>query len=216
MIKGIIFDLDGTLIDTISDIGKSVNAVLEDYGYKTYPLSAYRDMVGHGFAVLIKKAMPKGLKPEQYEEALAKFTYYYDQYYMDSTRPYPDIQDLLNKLKERGLKLAVNSNKRNDYTEKLIKHFFPDIPFTAVFGARENIPNKPDPYTALEIIAMMGLNKEEVLYIGDSETDINTGHNAGLKTVGVAWGFSDYDKLRALNPDFLVNQAADILKIINE
>ena len=214
MIKGIIFDLDGTLIDTLEDIGNSVNAVLEDYAFPTYEIVDYRKMVGRGFRSLIEKAMPDGLKSEQYDEALEKFTYYYDKYYMDTTKAYEGIKELLNNLQNQGIKVAINSNKRNDYAQKLAAYIFEGVDFTAVLGSRENVANKPDPTTALEIIDLMGFEKNEVLYVGDSETDIKTAKNAGLKVIAVSWGFSDLEKIEVLNPDFIVNKPAEILEII--
>ncbi len=210
-IKGIIFDLDGTLIDTIEDIGNSVNAVLEDYGYPTYTKDEYKLMVGHGFMNLIKRAMPEGLKEDQYEEGLLKFTYYYDKLYMDTTHPYEGIYDLLKELNRRGIKIAVNSNKQDDYTKKLIEHCFKGVDFVDVIGSRNNIPNKPDPTSALEIIDKMQLAKDEVIYIGDSETDIKTGKNANLKTIGVSWGFRSVEVLESVHADVIVNKPQDIL-----
>lgn len=211
MIKGIIFDLDGTLIDTIEDIGNSVNSVLEDYGYPTYTMLEYKQMVGYGFMQLIKNAMPSGLKDDQYEEALAKFTYYYDKFYMDTTHPYAGIEDLLSELKAKDIKIAVNSNKRDDYTKSLINHCFATYDFVDVVGSRANIPNKPDPTTALEIASKMGFAKDEIMYVGDSETDIKTGLNAGLKTIGVAWGFRSKKQLEEAGAKIIIDQPLELL-----
>lgn len=214
MIEGIIFDLDGTLIDTIGDIGNSANSVLEDYGYPIHSIEEYKLMVGHGFMNLVKKAMPSGLDDDVYEEALSKFRYYYDQLYMDTTHPYDGIENLLVELQNKGIKLAVNSNKQDDYTKSLIEHCFENIDFVAVIGSREGVPNKPDPTTALEIVDIMGLTKDKVLYVGDSETDIMTGKNADLKTIGVSWGFRSIEVLKEVNADAIINKAEELIRYL--
>lgn len=216
MIKGIIFDLDGTLINTIADIGGSVNSVLEDYGYPTHTMEEYKKMVGHGFMKLIQSAMPSGLSEEEYEEALVKFTYYYDQLYMDSTHPYDGIIEMLKELQARGIKLGVNSNKRNDYANSLVNTLFKDIEFTKVIGSRKDIPNKPDPTSALEIIEVMNLSKDEVMYIGDGETDIKTGIAAGIKTIGVSWGFKGVEVLKNAGAKTIIDEPCEVLNHLND
>lgn len=215
MIKGLIFDLDGTLLNTISDLANSVNAVLEDYGFETFSDEEYKLKVGDGFKVLIEKALPLD-KHDLVDEALEKFLYYYDKNYSSLTKAYDGIDDLLHKLQNKGIKLAVNSNKRDDYTKSLINSNFKDINFVDIIGQTNGINKKPDPTAANIIIEKMGLDKSEVLYIGDSATDIKTASNAHLSSVGVDWGFRGYKELKSAGATYIVYKPLDILDLIND
>lgn len=138
----------------------------------------------------------------------------YDKRYRNKTTPYDEVCELLDNLNKMGVALAVNSNKRNDYTQTLINDFFPYIPFVAVFGQRESIPRKPDPTSALEIANLMALPADSVLYIGDTPTDVLTGKNAGMNTIGVTWGFRRRTELEENESDFIVERPSEIMKII--
>ena len=215
MIKGLIFDLDGTLLNTIKDIGDSVNAMLEDYGFKTHSIDEYRLMVGNGFNDLIYKALPSSASENKQLEGLEKFLYYYNLNYMNSSLPYDGIVELLKELEKRGIKLGVNSNKREDYTVSLLEAYLKDIHFIKVVGQKDQ-PKKPDPLGARQIIEAMGEKEEEVLYVGDSKTDMLTAKNANLRSIGVLWGFRDEKELILSGADYIAKEPLDILKIIEE
>lgn len=213
MIKGIIFDLDGTLLNTIKDIGDSVNKVMEDNGLNTYTYDEYKLMVGNGFRKLLERALGKD-HMDLIEEAMHGFLYYYDKYYMESSVPYEGIKELLIELERRQIKLAINTNKRNDYANNLINHVLGDISFIEVLGEKPEFPKKPAPDAALYLIDKMGLKKEEVLYIGDSSTDIKTALNAGLSSIGVSWGFRGETELKKEGATYIAYQPSDILKYL--
>lgn len=196
--KGIIFDLDGTLVNTLEDLADSVNDALTAMGYPTWQVDDYRMKVGRGFRNLMENSVPADRREDSavIDEMLTHFVAAYDRRYQNKSCPYEGIRELLHDLEAHGIQVAVNSNKRTDYTEKLVKKLFPEVPFVAVFGERQGIPKKPDPTSALEIAGLMKLAPEEMLYIGDSGTDMKTGANAGMDTVGVAWGFRDAENWR--------------------
>ena len=214
--KGVIFDLDGTLINTLDDLAGSVNEALERMGYPVWPVEDYRLKVGRGFRNLMENSVPEEARQDEavIDKMLQYFVEAYDRKYMEKSRPYEGIEKMLDRLVAEGVKVAVNSNKRTDYTEKLIAKIFPGIPFVGVFGERKGVPKKPDPASALELCGMMGLKPEHVLYVGDSSTDMKTGKNASMDTIGVVWGFRGYEELQENGATYLAQTAEDILKIV--
>jgi len=213
--KGIVFDLDGTLLDTIEDLGNSVNEVLAYYGCPKHSTAEYKLLVGNGMKRLLDSSFPQEKFQEiNRQEAFKLFQQVYDEKYMETTKPYEGIEVLLKSLQEGGIKLGVNSNKRDQYTKSLVHKFFPDIPFVLICGEREDYPRKPDPAAATEIAAAMGLQPQDVLYIGDSEVDIETGKNAGMDTIGVAWGFRCWKELKKQGAVYITERPADIVKIV--
>lgn len=213
--KGIIFDLDGTLLNTVYDLADSVNEVLTHMGFPCHDEEEYKLKIGHGFRNLIEVSLPEDQRTEEnIEKGLDMFVKAYDQKYKNRTVPYNGIPELMEQLHDRHICFAVNSNKRMDYTNALVDKFFSHLTFTAVFGEREGVPKKPDPASALEIAGMMGLKPEEILYIGDSSTDMATGKNAGMDTVGVAWGFRGREELEASGGTYIVDRPEEILDII--
>lgn len=186
--QGFVFDLDGTLLNTLADIGSACNAILGRHDYPQHPLEAYRQMVGNGFDKLLERATPADRKPDACAMAdlVAETRRYYAEHILERTRPYPGIVNALKALKKRGCMLGVLSNKPDEMTLKLICHFFPGI-FDAIQGARPDVPLKPDP---LALNAMLNHFKSSPnAYIGDSNVDMITAKNAGVYPVGVAWGF---------------------------
>ncbi|AVM57480.1 phosphoglycolate phosphatase [Bacteroides heparinolyticus] len=214
MKKLIIFDLDGTLLNTIADLAQSTNHALQALGYPIHPETAYNFMVGNGIDKLFERALPEGEKNEENVLRVRKeFIPYYDIHNADKSRPYPGIPELLLQLQEAGLQPAVASNKYQAATEKLIAHYFPGIRFAAVFGQREGINVKPDPTIVHDILAIARTDKEDVLYVGDSGVDMQTAANAGITACGVTWGFRPRTELEAFRPEYIVNEAGEIFTI---
>ena len=193
MTKLAIFDLDGTLIDTIEDLGTAVKHALGLRGLALHSMAEYKDMVGHGVRNLVKDALAGSLgrQPEDalVDSALAGFVDYYVAHIDVHTRPYPGIQALLSKLQGKGLKLAVASNKFQEGAEKLVKEFFPDIRFVAVLGNSPELPLKPDAAVVQLVLDKAGVSREEAVFVGDSATDMKTAANGGVRSIGVSWGF---------------------------
>ena len=216
MIKGLIFDLDGTLLDTIADLGNSVNKALSDFNCPTHSLEAYKLKVGHGFRNLIEVSAPENTDVQTIDKLLERFVYHYDKAYTENTVPYPGIVEVLEALQKMGIKLAVNSNKREDYTRNLIKLNFPNIEFVDVIGQRSDKAKKPDPWGAHEIAREMGLNFDEILYVGDSNTDMQTAKNAKMKSIGVDWGFRGSKELVETGASYIAYKTSDILDIIKK
>lgn len=216
MKKLIIFDLDGTLLNTIADLAQSTNHALQVLGYPTHEESAYNFMVGNGINKLFERTLPEGEKSEENVLRVRKeFIPYYDVHNADKSQPYPGIPELLEQMQEKGMQLAVASNKYQAATEKLIAHYFPNIRFTAVFGQREGINVKPDPTVVFDILKIAQVAKEEVLYVGDSGVDMQTAANAGVTACGVSWGFRPRAELESFHPAHVVEQASEIAAIAN-
>lgn len=212
--KGVIFDLDGTLLDTLSDLANSVNEVLAGYGYPTHTKDAYRLKIGRGFRNLIEQSMPENTDSATIDAGLQRFLEAYHKNYNKETKPYEGIVPLLKALNRTGILLAVNSNKRDDYTTNLIKLLLPDIDFVAVFGERDGIAKKPDPHAALEIAKQMKLEPKDILYVGDSKTDMITATNAGMSSIGVLWGFRDERELEDHKATYIVKRPQGIYNIV--
>ncbi len=215
MKKLVIFDLDGTLLNTIADLAQSTNYAMKLTGFPEHEESEFKYFVGNGINKLFERALPEGEKTEENVAKVRKeFLVHYDHHNADRSKPYPGIPELLITLKEQGLMLAVASNKYQSATEKLIKHYFGNIPFVAIFGQREGIKTKPDPSVIEEILAIAGVQKDEVLYVGDSGVDMQTALNAGVTAAGVTWGFRPVTELEEFHPTYIVNGAEEILPLI--
>jgi HAD hydrolase, family IA, variant 1 len=211
MKKLVIFDLDGTLLNTIADLANSTNYALKVLGYPIHEPDKYNFMVGNGINKLFERALPDGEKTEENVlRVRQEFVPYYDQHNADKSRRYPGVTELLETLQTAGMQLAVASNKYQAATEKLIAHYFPNIKFTAVFGQREGIPVKPDPIIVKEILQIAKVQEEETLYVGDSGVDMQTAINAGVTSCGVTWGFRPRTELESFHPDHIVDNAEEI------
>ena len=198
----IIFDLDGTLIDTIGDLAAAVEYALSKKGFPGHSVDEYRRMVGHGIRNLVTRALPEGVSEEVIDSTLSNFKSYYTQHIDVLSRPYPGIHGLLTELSASGFKLAVASNKFQEGTETLMKRFFPDIPFAIIIGNAPSLPLKPD--AAVVKMAMEAAGTDNAIMVGDSATDIRTGHNAGIRSIAVTWGFrprSDFSEADAVVDD---------------
>lgn len=212
--NGVIFDLDGTLLNTLDDLTDSVNAAMRACGCAEHDSEAYKLKIGNGFRNLIEVSLSDEKRtPETIDRGLRVFLDAYHQGYMTKTAPYPGIVSLLQTLNHQNIKMGVNSNKRTDYTNHLVDKFFSNIPFVGVLGEREGVPKKPDPAAALELAHNMNVSPHEILYIGDSKTDILTGHNAGMKTMGVLWGFRGRGEFEAHGADYIVQTPDEILSL---
>ena len=211
MKKLVIFDLDGTLLNTIADLANSTNYALKVLGYPIHEPDKYNFMVGNGINKLFERALPDGEKTEENVlRVRQEFVPYYDQHNADKSRPYPGDTALMETLQAAGMQLAVASNKYQAATEKLIAHYFPNIKFTAVFGQREGIPVKPDPIIVKEILQIAKVQEEETLYVGDSGVDMQTAINASVTSCGVTWGFRPRTELESFHPDHIVDNAEEI------
>lgn len=206
-----IFDLDGTLLNTIADLADSTNQALAALGYPTHETDAYRFMVGNGINKLFERALPEEARNEtNVLKVRSLFVPYYDLHNADLSRPYPGIPELLKKLQENGVLLAVASNKYHSATCKLVNHYFPELEFAAVLGQRENVPPKPDPTIVHDILQMTDRKADEAIYIGDSGVDMQTALQAGVTACGVTWGFRPRTELEAFHPTHLVDHPAEI------
>ena len=210
--KLIIFDLDGTLLDTIGDLAVACNAMLARRGLPEHTYADYCRFVGNGILRLVERALPEELRtPDYVAAARADFIDYYTAHIDRCTKPYAGIPELLDALMQRGIRLAVASNKYQQGTEKLIGRFFPEIRFDAVLGQRPDVPMKPDPTVVEEILAVTGIARSETLYVGDSGVDMQTAAAAGVRSVGVTWGFRSREELQAAGAGTLIDRPEALL-----
>lgn len=212
----IIFDLDGTLINTIDDLGQACNYALAACGFPTHKIEDYPRLVGNGINKLIERALPEEQRQEETVMQVREyFVPYYDEHNCDYTRPYEGISQLLKTLKEQGHYLAVASNKYQAATEKIVAQLFPGI-FDIVLGERENIARKPDPQIVYDILSTLNtqLSTTNCLYIGDSLVDAETAKAAGVRFAACTWGFCTKEQLLTVTPDHMVNHPLEILTLI--
>ena len=207
-----IFDLDGTILDTLLDLANAVNFAMRSKGFPERTTDEVRSFIGNGIKVLIRRAVPENTGEDDYAEALEIFTKYYLEHIADYTKPYDGIIDIINELKKKGCKTAVVSNKAHFAAQAVVKDFFGDI-FDAVVGKMDEFPSKPEPDSLLYTIKSLEADKEKCIYIGDSDVDVLTAHNAGLPCIGVTWGNRDEDVLRRSGAEYIAHKPEDILKI---
>lgn len=213
--RAVIFDLDGTLLYTLEDLADSLNQVLREEGLPTHDYDAYRFMVGNGLERLVIRALPAGLRiPAHVRPILRKFVELYRDRQVAQTRPYPDIPELLSALAARGLRLAVLSNKAHPNTLTVVEHFFPAT-FELVLGMRPEVPAKPDPTGALEIIHSFHMEPGDCLYLGDSDVDMKTAVAAGLYPLGAAWGYRPVSELKEAGALAVIDAPLDMLGFID-
>lgn len=215
MKKLVIFDLDGTLLNTITDLGKACNYALEKMGFATHPIQAYAYMVGNGVRNLMKKAQ-QDADEETIDRLLEHFKSYYNEHCLDTTKPYPGIQELLETLQSQNVAMAVASNKYQEATEKIIKGCFPGIEFVAVEGQREGRNRKPDPSIIFSVLEKFPAPKKEVIYVGDSAVDVECAKRACVESIGVSWGFRSAAELRRANADHVISHPNEIIERLND
>ena len=216
MTKLIIFDLDGTLIDTRKDIADACNYALSRCGYPPRGLDEYNMLVGRGIYNLFRAALPEGSADEATVAQMKNhFVPYYNEHKCDFTKPYKGIMEMLETLSQKGIRFAVASNKYQEGTEELVWKFFWRYDFVRILGQRNGMPIKPDPMIVEEAMeGIPGISKDQVVYCGDSDVDMQTGINAGVKTIGVTWGFRTREELEAYSPWALAHKPQDIIDII--
>lgn len=213
--KLVIFDLDGTLLDTIADLAQATNQALRQLGFPVHEEKSYYRFVGSGINKLFERALPlQERTAENVAKVRALFVPYYDAHNADLTRPYDGIVPLLKHLQNSGFLLAIASNKYQSATEKLVRHYFPQIHFSAVLGQREGLPVKPDPLFVKEILTLTQTSAQETLYVGDSDVDMMTARNAEVEACAVTWGFRSREELLSFCPAFVAEQAQDIAQIL--
>lgn len=211
----VIFDLDGTLLNTIADLAEAVNRALVACGFAEHPTDAYRFFVGDGVSKLFERALPpEARSAENIARIRTHFMPYYEAHNADLSRPYEGIVELLAELQSRGVKMAVASNKYQAATQKLVRHYFGDTDFVAVFGQREGVAIKPDPQIIFDVLEVAGVTPEDVIYVGDSNVDMQTGPRAGVDTVGVSWGFRPREELAAHNPVAIIDHPLQLLDLL--
>lgn len=216
MTKLCIFDLDGTLINSLYDLADAMNYALDKNGFPVHEREKYRFMVGCGLSVLADKAMvlPEGTDSSIKEKIIADFNSYYGEHYCDFTVPYDGIMQLLCSLDEKQIGYCVLSNKPDEFTVQIVKALFPENKFTAVMGKRDEYPRKPDPASVCAIMKTSGVSAEDCLYIGDSNVDMQTAHNAGIRSVGVSWGFRPVEELVSSGAVHIADSPDDILRFL--
>ena len=212
--SAVFFDLDGTLLDTLEDIADAANHALTALGFPAHPLDAYRYFVGDGIKILIEKILP----PEHVNDEavvakfLAQYVAAYDQRWDRTSRPYPDIAEMLTALTERNLKMAVLSNKPHAFAIKCVEKLLAPWQFSPILGQQDAVPKKPDPAGVYLIREAWHLESSSILYLGDTATDILTAKNAGCFAVGVSWGFRPESELREAGADRVVQHPMDVLE----
>lgn len=210
MYQTVLFDLDGTLLNTIADLAAAGNCVCRENGWPEFTVSQFQSMVGHGIRNLVARFTPEDRQsPETLDRAYRQFSDYYSAHSMDHTVPYPGIPELLDRLCSAGVQLAVCSNKADDFSCQLAEHYFPGR-FALVRGKREGVPVKPDPAVVRQMLSELNADPASALFVGDSSVDIHTGHNAGLPACGVTWGYRSRRSLEDAGADLLADTAEEL------
>ena len=207
----VIFDLDGTLLNTIDDLADAGNHVCAARGWPVHTVDAYKRMVGNGIPKLVERFAPAGTDGETLAGALAEFSAYYGEHKEDKTAPYPGIAELLAALKGQGVRLAVLSNKAHALAGPVVEHYFPGV-FDVVQGALPDAPVKTEPTLLRRLMEQMGAEPEHTLFVGDSNVDVLTGKNGGLTVVGVLWGFRDRQELEGAGADYVIARPEELLR----
>lgn len=216
--KIIVFDVDGTLLNTIPTIAYHTNRALKEFGYRELEINDYRYILGYGAHFLIENAIKIASGEKKTEEEIQRVLKVYDKYYREDpiylTKPYDGIEDVLNEIKERDYLLACFSNKQHHVLVDVIEKVFGKDTFDYVLGQKDGIKPKPDPSGLNSILSYANLDKKDAVFIGDTEVDVNTGVNGGVYTIAVAWGFRTYNDLKDLNYDVLIKNTKEILENI--
>lgn len=214
MYRTVIFDLDGTLLDTISDLAAAANYVCRENDWPEYTVAEVESMVGNGIPKLVERFSPENARsPLMLANTLHQFNRYYGAHNMESTHPYPGIPELLRELHDRGLQMAVCSNKADEFSRVIVEHYYPGV-FDLVRGNLNGMPVKPNPAAAREILRKLDAVPASSVMVGDSSVDIQTGHNAGIRSCGVTWGFRSRESLAEAGADALADTPEELEKIL--
>ncbi len=214
-IRCVLFDLDGTLLDSLADLSASMNAVLRREGYPAHPTEAYRYFVGEGVIRLAERALPKeARKAEEIARCAAAMRLEYADRWAEKTKPYPGIPELLDAISRQGIAMAILSNKPDDFTREIVRSLLGKWTFAKVAGAREDIPRKPDPRGALAIARELAIPPENFLYVGDSGIDMRTARGAGMFAAGVLWGFRTKEELLTNGAQVLLDRPAALCPLL--
>ena len=211
--NSVVFDLDGTLLDTLGDLRDSVNYALEKNRLPKRTTEEIRSFVGNGIRLLIERSVPENTPLEITDKCFSDFKEYYKNHSAILTKPYDGIIDIMEELKAKGVKIAVVSNKADFAVKTLMEDYFSNL-YDCAYGERMGVPRKPEPDGVFEAIKKMGADVENTVYIGDSEVDVETSKNAKLPCIAVTWGFRDKKVLESLNPEYIVDSPSDVLRII--
>ncbi|AFE08962.1 phosphoglycolate phosphatase [Corallococcus coralloides DSM 2259] len=210
LLRAVLFDLDGTLVDSLGDIATAMNHALQQHGLPPHPEAAYLRFVGEGVAKLAERATG-GAAPSLQGQVLATYHAYYDTHLFDRTCAYPGVEAALAELAADGVRLGVLSNKSDDFVKRLAARLLPGVTFSAVYGERPGIPRKPDPTAALALAAELGVAPDACGFVGDTSVDMDTAKAAGMYGVGVTWGFRTAEELRAHGARAVVSSAGELL-----
>ena len=213
--QAVIFDLDGTLLDTLADIGNAVNHMLTEFGFPTHTLKDYRRFIGNGISKLVFLALPlEGRSDVMFDNCLNRVREIYREHWNCETRPYDGILDMLDRLKQKEVPMAVLSNKPHDFTVRYVSAYFDRWEFKVVMGQNDRFPIKPDPAAALDIAGQIALPPSAFLFVGDSGVDMKTAAAAGMHSVGVGWGFKGPRELLESGCQTLVSHPREILELL--
>lgn len=214
--KAILFDLDGTLLDTLEDLANSMNVILNAHGMSTFPVDDYRTFVGKGLRELIRCVLPKDKVNDQtVDDFLASMRIEYSKRWAENTKPYPGIPDLLDGLQRMNLPMTVLSNKADEFTKIMVKALLPNWQFKIVYGLNSEFPAKPDPASSLRIAHELKIRPGDFIYLGDTDIDMQTANAAGMYAVGALWGFRTADELKANGAKALVESPVQVLELFN-
>lgn len=210
----VVWDMDGTILNTLEDLKDSVNHAVVTYGFRPYNLQEIRAMLGNGVKVLMELAVPNGYNNPKFDECFETFKEYYQLHMNDKTRPYDGIPEVMQELRDKGYKQAIVSNKIDSAVQKLARTYYPFVDIA--IGERDGLQRKPQPDMVWAALDELGVKKETAVYIGDSEVDLATAKNSGLDSISVAWGFRDIKMLESIGAEIIVEQPKDLIDILDK
>lgn len=211
--KAVIFDLDGTLLNTLEDLTDAVNHVMRQFNYPEHTIEEIRSFVGNGIKLLIERSLPDGKDNPEFDKIFSEFKLYYTSHCQIKTRPYDGIMELISSLKEQGYKLAIVSNKNQSAVTELNNIYFSDYISTAI-GEKEGVRKKPAPDTVIKALNELGISSDDAVYVGDSDVDRETAKNSNMDCISVTWGFRDRKLLESLNPYAIIDKPAELLNYV--